>query len=136
MRTAPPFFFHLGQQTNDSEAFGEAVEDAIIHGFLKRNDVLIMDNASIHMFKENEVLEEYLWEEHGIFLLTLPTRSPEMNPIELLWNTLVKRMKRFFVEYSDCVPIHQMASRTMDSFRHEDVFLAFKKCGYIGNSIR
>jgi hypothetical protein len=130
MRTAP-FFFHFGKQTNDSAAFGEAVDDAIARGFLKEGDVLIMDNASIHRFKENEVLEEYLWEEFGIFMLTLPTRSPEMNPIELLWNTLVSRMKCFFVDHSDKVPIHLMATRIMDRFRHEDVFKAFKKCGYI-----
>jgi hypothetical protein len=130
MRTTP-FFFHIGKQTNDSEAFGEAVDDAIAHGFLRKDDVLIMDNATIHMFKENEVLEEYLWEEHGIFMLTLPTRSPEMNPIELLWNTLVKRMQRFFVEHQDGLPIWQMATRVMNSFSHRDVFRAFRKCGYI-----
>jgi hypothetical protein len=130
MRTAP-FFFHLGKQTNDSEAFGEAVDDAIARGFLKEGDMLIMDNATIHMYKENEVLEEYLWEEYGIFMLTLPTRSPEMNPIELLWNTLVMRMKRFFIDQSDSIPICQMATHIMDGFRHQDVFDAFKKCGYI-----
>jgi transposase len=130
MRTAP-FFYHIGEQTNDSAAFGEAVDDAIAHGFLRKDDVLIMDNATIHMFKENEVLEEYLWEAHGIFMLTLPTRSPEMNPIELLWNTLVMRMKRFFVEHQDGLPIWQIATRVMDSFNHTDVFRAFRKCGYI-----
>jgi hypothetical protein len=78
MRTAP-FFYHIGKQMNNSEAFGEAVDDAIAHGFLRKDDVLIMDNATIHMFKKNKVLEEYLWEEHGIFMLTLPTRLPEMN---------------------------------------------------------
>jgi transposase len=92
-----PFFFHLGKQSNNSEAFGEAVDDAIAHGFLKKGDVLIMENATMHRFKENKVLKEYLWEEFGIFVLTLPTWSPEMNPIELLWNTLVMRMKQFLL---------------------------------------
>lgn len=29
----------------------------------------------------------------GILLLFLPARTPEWNPIELVWNTLVQRLK-------------------------------------------
>jgi hypothetical protein len=88
--SAPPFFFNLNQFTNDSEAFSIAVEEAIIAGFLKSGDILVMDNAAIHVFGENDVLVDFLWENFGIHMLMLPTRSPELNPIELLWQILVQ----------------------------------------------
>jgi hypothetical protein len=54
--------------------FAAAVEGAIAIGFLKRGDILVLDNAGIHIYQENVVLEEWLWDECGILLLTLPTR--------------------------------------------------------------
>ena len=52
-----------------------------------------MDNAANHTGKENDVLDEWLWEEHQIMVLLLPARTPEWNPIELLWNCLEQRLK-------------------------------------------
>ena len=34
------------------------------------------------------MLEDWLWEYHRIFVLLLPARSPEWNPIKFLWNCL------------------------------------------------
>jgi transposase len=90
---APPFFFNLNQFTNDSNAFSIAVEEAIIAGFLKSGNILVMDNTAIHVFGENDVLINFLWEHFGIHVLMLPTHSPELNPIELLWNILVQHLK-------------------------------------------
>ena len=48
------------------------IEDAIVKGFLRAGDVLVMDNAANHKGKENNVLDEWLWEEHAITVLILP----------------------------------------------------------------
>jgi hypothetical protein len=71
-----PFFHQIREYTNTAESFAIAVEGAIAIGFLKPGDILVLDNASIHIFQENVVLEEWLWETFRILLLTLPTRSP------------------------------------------------------------
>jgi hypothetical protein len=42
---APPFFFNLNQFTNDFKEISIAVEEAIIAGFLKPGNILVMDNA-------------------------------------------------------------------------------------------
>jgi transposase len=52
-----------------------------------------MDNAAIHVFGENDVFINFLWEHFGIHVLMLPTGSPKFNPIELLWNFLVQHVK-------------------------------------------
>eukprot|EP00957_Ditylum_brightwellii_P207638 15353853-Ditylum_brightwellii.AAC.2 len=88
------FFYKIPEETNDSTDFASAVEETIMCGFLLQGNVLVMDNATIHIHQEHEYLEDFLWECKGPFdgmpmyigVLRLPTRSPELNPIELSWN--------------------------------------------------
>jgi len=51
---------------------------------------LVLDNAAIHAGGENSVLEDWLWMHFGVLVLFLPPRSPDLNPIELVWNTLIQ----------------------------------------------
>ena len=74
---------------------------AVRDGFFNRGDFVVMDNATIHSGGDCEDLEELLWDFPGvdglpmeITVIFLPTRSPELNPIELIWNTLVQRLKQ------------------------------------------
>lgn len=51
---------------------------------LKKKTVLVLDNSSIH--KSNALLEKQEeWMEQGLTLFFLPTYSPELNIIEILW---------------------------------------------------
>ncbi len=55
---------------------------------IEKFSVLVIDNASIHTSKKmNEKLAE--WEEKGLYIYHLPTYSPELNIIEIVWR-LVK----------------------------------------------
>ena len=93
----------------------------------------MLDNASIHHYQESDGMEEYLWNYHGIFLQFLPTRSPELNPIELLWNTLAQRLKHL-PTWRELPCTNRVAFATvmlMNAFTHDDVDAAMKKCGYI-----
>jgi len=51
----------INEMSNDSNDFSFAVEDAIATGFLQRWDVLVLDNASMHIAGENDVLQDWLW---------------------------------------------------------------------------
>ena len=51
---------------------------------LKKKTVLVLDNSSIH--RSNALLEKQEeWIELGLTLFFLPTYSPELNIIEILW---------------------------------------------------
>ncbi len=51
-------------------------------------DGLVIDNAGVHLAgDELEPLGQVL-AEHGVQLVRLPTYSPHLNPIELVWNTI------------------------------------------------
>jgi len=53
-------------------------ETFINTGILKAGDYLILDNAAIHLAQEFRSC----CQTHQIFLKTLPTYSPELNPCE------------------------------------------------------
>jgi hypothetical protein len=127
-----PFDFYINEGTNDAEDFSDAVEMAVLKGFLLPGDVLILDNASIHRFKEAESLEDWLWDNFYILLIFLPTRSPELNPIELLWHILVARLKNW--DLNGPRPYHDAAAyaaaEIMTGFTHTDVAACYQKCNY------
>ena len=51
---------------------------------LKKKTVLVLDNSSIH--KSNALFDKQEeWKEKGLTLFFLPTYSPELNIIEILW---------------------------------------------------
>ena len=80
---------------NNSDSFFDVVVDAINEGFLRSGDVLVLDNARIHNGGDNQAMAEWLWTRFDIFLAWLPTRSPELNPIELIWSYLVRKLKTY-----------------------------------------
>jgi hypothetical protein len=86
----PPFLFIVHDGSNNAAVLCDLVIQNLSCGSLQPGDSLVLDNASIHHFQESTGLDAYIWNYHGIFLQFLPTRSPELNPIELLWNILVQ----------------------------------------------
>ncbi len=78
---------------NNTAVFSETVIRMVATGFLWQGDVLILDNAAIHHYRESTTLGDYLWYKHGILITFLPTCAPELNPIEQMWNILMQRLK-------------------------------------------
>jgi len=54
---------------------------------IEKPTTIIIDNASIHTSDEfNSNIED--WEEKGLTIYRLPTYSPELNIIEILWRKI------------------------------------------------
>lgn len=56
--------------------------------------LVVLDNATIHRDFPQDTLERWLV-NHRLVLLYLPTYSPELNPIEILWREAKYRWRRF-----------------------------------------
>lgn len=57
---------------------------------LKAGDYVVMDNASVHKVKGVKELIEKV----GAKVIYLPPYSPELNPIELAWNTIKQFLRK------------------------------------------
>ena len=130
-----PVWHKIRKETNDAEQFKRDVEEAISTGFLLSGDVVVLDNATIHTGGENYILVEWLWEYFGIFVLFLPTRTPEWNPIELVWNTLVQRLKRVDLrqlrqQYGTDCAAHASVD-ILNEMTHEEIAKFYRSC-YMG----
>lgn len=122
--------YRITDTSVDAELFSLEIESAIAHRYLQAGDVLILDNAANHTGKDNTVLEEWLWTEHMVLVLFLPARTPEWNPIELMWNCLVQRLKYF--DISQLTGSHRVvkaAASVLDQITHDEIYRFYEKSG-------
>ncbi len=70
----------------------EIVLGWIAFGCFVPGDVLVIDDAGVHLAgDELEPLGQVL-AGHGVQLVRLPAYSPNLNPIEFIWDTFMARM--------------------------------------------
>ena len=91
-----PVAFKIQKENGNSESFMDFLEELIINGWLVHYDMLVMGNARIHTGGEASIMEEFLWEAEvrgralNILVIFLPTWSPELNSIELVFHFLTQ----------------------------------------------
>jgi hypothetical protein len=97
-----PLTYAVFEGSLDGERFAEIVVGWIAFGCFVPGDVLVIDNAGVHL--AGDVLEPLGQElaAHGVQLVRLPTYSPNLNPIELIWNTVKARLP--VPRSSECAP--------------------------------
>lgn len=78
--------------------------------------LMILDNCRIH--KTEEVLS--LARKRDIFLCFLPPYSPQLNPIEIMWKTIKRRMSRV-----NPTARHQIESVISETFEIETSKLSY-----------
>ena len=118
---------------NDAAVFSYFVLESVACGVLRRGDVLVLDNAAIHHCKDSSELPGYLWSYHGVYLHFLPTLSPELNPIELLWSTLAEQL-RYTPLRENGIRSHrvvQSAMMVMKAFTHINIEKCYRHDNYI-----
>ena len=80
--------------TCNSELFLKWLKEMLVPN-LKKNQIVIMDNASIH--KSPKIKEAI--EEAGCALVYQPPYSPDLNPIEHFWAHLKKKIGDFHQKF-------------------------------------
>lgn len=106
------------------------VKQAAKEGYFSEYDVLVLDNAAIH----TKEIVRWLWKEHRVLVIFLPTRSPEYNPIELIWRHLVSRLfaypidvaQRKFPNHPDLPAV--VSQEILEEVSFDIVEKCFKKC--------
>jgi hypothetical protein len=130
--------YSLGVENGDSAAFLLFVEGLIVSGWFEAGDVLVMDNAAIHTGGEAVIVENLLWDYQlngvplRVLVVYLPTRSPELNPIELLFHVLARRIQSWQYRMAEQGPnaVVEQASRVLNEMSYDLILSCFVHCGY------
>ena len=80
--------------------FHEASEFTQPNGntILEYGDIIVVDNVALHLFDGGQALAEWL-DGFGVNLVYLPVYSPELSPVELVFNKMKTMLHRY--EYCD-----------------------------------
>lgn len=130
-KKSPPLSFTIHDEKNDATSFSESIMSAIAEGFLRRHDILVLDNAAIHDKGENDGIEDWLWENHGVAVVFLPTRSPELNPIELVWRSLVMKLRSSTIVDGKSHGCAIAATEILGTMSHKSIRATYRECKYI-----
>ena len=94
----------------------EFVVDCLEEWITSKSDkprVLVLDNAKIHRSKlmQSKLVE---WEEKGFYIFNLPTYSPHLNIIEILW----RKMKYEWLKAEDYTSFEKLTEAIKEVLRN------------------
>lgn len=89
-----PVVYEIRKDTNTQWDFLAFLTSLIDDKFLIAGDVLVCDNAAVHVADQTTDLVFDLLESNGIVLLFLPAYSPELNPCELVFSFIKEELRR------------------------------------------
>jgi hypothetical protein len=88
----------IGEENVTSASFMSFCVLMVESGWLVHDEFSIMDNAAVHTCGEAQDLEEWFWDKIvdgrllHVLVIYLPTRSPALNPIKLVFHIFLHRI--------------------------------------------
>ncbi len=107
-----PIQYQIDKEKSMASTFVLFIKVLIISCFFKHEEILVMDNARIHIGGEASCVETLLWETpiNGmplhVLVVYLPTQSPELNSIEFVFHVLMAQINYF--RYRMAGPCNQL----------------------------
>ena len=94
-----------------------------------RGDIYVYDNSKTHVAGDNEDLVSIL-RDVGIDAVRLPTYSPELNPVELIFNVLVQKFASQYSEHNlvDDNDVLNLLNSIIDSISGDVIHSCYCKC--------
>jgi transposase len=91
---------------------------------LRQGDTLVLDNASIHNSAELLPILDLVFDFLQINMVFLPTYSPELNPVELIW----AKSKNYMRSHRGGMSFEAELALSFARIRREDVFDFYGHC--------
>jgi hypothetical protein len=135
---ASPVHYVIGKENGNSTSFAAYIMELISTRWFEHGDVLVLDNAAIHSGGDAGDVEDLLWDTEidgrplNVLVIFLPTRSPELNPIELIFHILARRIRSFRYRMAgpcDSAVVRQ-TTKVLDALSYETIFKCYAHCGY------
>jgi hypothetical protein len=96
-----PIHYVIGEENGNPPSFTAYIMELISSRWFEHGNALILDNAAIHLGGEAGNVKDYLWDTVvdgrplNVLVIFLPTQSPELNPIELVFHILARHIRSF-----------------------------------------
>jgi hypothetical protein len=131
--------FTIGEDIGTLASFMSFCLLMVESGWLVHDEILVTDNAAVYTGHEARDLEQWFWEliveERPLHVLViyLPTKSPELNPIELVFHIFSHRIRSYQIRRNGG-PVDQAVIRyglmVMEEMSYETILNCYKHCGY------
>ena len=131
--------YTIGEANGTAEAFMAFCLLMVKSGWLRHDEFLVLDNAAVHTGGEARDLEQWFWElvvdgqPLHVLVIYLPTRSPELNPIELVFHIFSRRIRSYRIHRNDGAvdrAVIRYGSMVMNEISYETILNCYKHCGY------
>ena len=127
-----PVDYVVLEECTNSALFLQFILILMDKGCLEEGDIFVVDNCSIHCKGDNVGIQESLFRDHGILMITLPPYHPDYNPTEFVFRSLLVRIKSERARYKslnannflDAICIE------MNDFNINDTLSFYNDCGY------
>jgi transposase len=128
----PSMHYSIGEENGTAASFLAYIEHLISIQWFAPGDVLVMDNAAIHTGGEAAIVSDLLWRVARVLVVPLPTRAPELNPIELVFHILARRLRAYKYRRENVreTNVPQQVERIVASISAETVLKCAAHCGY------
>jgi transposase len=133
-----PIDYMIGRENGNAASFVAFIEYLLGTRFFLHDEILVMDNAAIHTGAEAAIVDDLLWNmvvdgrPLHVFVVYLPARAPELNPIELVFHILARRIRSFRYRMAgpcDAAVVRQTA-RVLNDVTLETILKCSIHCGY------
>jgi transposase len=126
LKAEAPIIYNLTSGASNGENFADFMVNDCLK-VLHRGDYIIGDNMNYHVSGWTYEAIAPVLREMGINYKSLPTYSPELNPIELVWAWLKKELAKLPL-HSDIV---ESVVTLLGKLKHDQIIGYYEKCGYI-----
>jgi transposase len=136
-----PLVYTIGKENGTAAAFVSFCHMMVVSGWLRHDEFIVMDNAAIHTGGDSEELERFFWETiiEGrplhVLVIYLPTRSPELNPIELVFHIFARRVINYRLRNDSPGggldrAIIRFGTQVLNDISYETILKCYQHCGY------
>jgi transposase len=131
--------YRIDIENGSASTFVLFITALVISGFFNNEEILVMDNARIHTGEEAaEVWRHFFGRLPSmgrplyVLVIYLPTRSPELNPIEFIFHILTARIRSF--RYRTAGPcdkvVKEKAKKVFNDMDYALILCTYLHCGY------
>ena len=119
------------EECTDASLFLQFVRVLLEKSALSRDDIFTVHNYTIHRQGDNIGIQEKLFQNHGILMMTLPPYNPDFILTKLVFQNLLWRLSADRTRYKslDVVNFSNTNEIEMENFNLQDVIYFFRKCG-------